>query len=140
MIFISVASSEQDIAGLLRQSKALTINGPNVVRWAHHLQQVYGRPPPDPATIEAYRNLLPGTAPASLLKTAIFASNKDEASQLARSYMLGNTGRHGYANTPNMPTAEDLATASFDRMDLSPDDPGEIFFLYKNRCCLLFEP
>ena len=108
-IFINMATDKQDLEAMINKAKAFQIDGRNVAMWARYLAHVYKDyigEKMDGQLISKYEGLK--SMPKSFVDAALIARNAEDADDLAKAYMGGQDGRHGYANTHDSVTADDI--------------------------------
>ena len=84
----------------------------------------------DEAVISQYEGLEEGGVPEPFIDSALVAENEEQARSLAIGFMGGQTGRQGYANTSQLPTADEMASAGIETLTRSDAtlncDDGEL--------------
>ena len=127
-VFISVSTDKQDIASLVKTCPAFKIDAHNLVLWIKYLLYAYkdllAGTRVDLDLIERYGNL--DTVPQEFVDCALIAQNEEQARTMAVGFMGGQTGRQGYANTADFPTADEIASSGVRIQETAPDsDQGD---------------
>lgn len=97
------AAERADIAAMARNSPALRVHGPSIVRWVRHLARVLDSRPElyaslgitmDEGRLEVLEQL--NGVPEAILGACMHAVDEEQANLLQRTF---NQGREGYAQT-----------------------------------------
>ncbi|GAX86262.1 hypothetical protein CEUSTIGMA_g13674.t1 [Chlamydomonas eustigma] len=112
VVFLVLADKNQDIKRIAHRTKALHVRGPEVLKWATHLSQVYNLPLPSRELDTEYQSLN-DEVPAVLLQEGSFiASTEKEAESLCKSFLAD---REGYANTRSFQSWKDMTADACDQ-------------------------